>query len=291
MKKSSFLDFVVIGAMKAGTTSLYNYLAQHPQLSVPCTEKEVNFFNNNSHWNAGISWYEKNFENNNLKRGEVNPNYAMFPRCQVVPERLYQFSPDVKIIYILRDPIERLRSHIHHNYIKGFESRSITEILEDQEDSLWYIAYSKYYYQLEKFLTYFERSQILVTTLENLSKEPISVMSYIFDFLEVDKNFFLNSYREKVHASNEKVKSGKLLNFLRKSPLMEGYQRLKPLIPLNTHIRAKRLLGKHIEKPNLNENQISYLQSLFCEDISNLEAFLECSFSNWKYDYSVKSHI
>lgn len=286
MKDLPFLSFVVIGAMKAGTTSLYSYLAKHPELSLPYTEKEVNFFNNEKHWDMGANWYVENFRENDLKRGEVNPNYAMFPRCQVVPERLYQFSPNIKIIYILRDPIERLRSHIHHNYIKGLEDRSIEEILSDQSDSLWYISYSKYFYQLEKYLKFFSKEQIFITTLEDLSSDPIATMNSIFEFLDIKKNLLPEACFRKNHDSNEKVKAGKMLELLRKTPLIKIYQSLKPILPINVHIGTKRLLGKHFEKPILNESQILYLKNIFHDDVVNLKKTMGNNFDHWKYNYT-----
>ncbi|ACA99499.1 MULTISPECIES: sulfotransferase domain-containing protein [Cyanophyceae] len=286
MSNNEYLDFVVIGAMKAGTTSLYNYLTKHPELSLPYTEKEVNFFNNDEHWSMGIDWYAKNFKENTLKRGEVNPNYAMFPRCQLVPTRLHQFSPNVKIIYVLRDPIERFRSHIHHNYIKGLENRGIDEILEDKNDSLWYISYSKYCYQIEKILDFFNHDQLMILTLEELTDNPVSVMNSIFKFLGVKENAHIGDYTEINHASNEKVKAGKILNAIRKTPLINLYQSIKEIMPHQVHISAKRILGKYYEKPELSENQITYLKEVFREDIAGLEELTERNFLCWIHDYT-----
>lgn len=285
MQNSPFLHFVVIGAMKAGTSSLYNYLSMHPELSLPHTEKEVNFFNNDDHWKAGIDWYKRNFEANDLNKGEVNPNYAMFPRCKVVPERLYSFSPDAKLIYILRDPIERLRSHIHHNYIKGLETRSLKEILEDKKDCMYYLSYSKYYSQLENFLPYYDKQQILIVTLENLSKEPTLVMQRIFDFLEVDPDYFSEEFRSRKHVSDDKVKPGELLKLFRNTSLMKFYQLFKPLLPLSFHAQGKRMLGQSIEKPNLTNAQISYLIEIFKVDIDKLRCLTEHNFHEWNHQY------
>lgn len=288
MKSTSFLDFVVIGAMKTGTTSLHSYLTQHPELCVPYTKKEINFFNNDVHWAAGLDWYEQNFERGDLKRGEVNPNYSMFPRCQTVPQRIHKFSPNAKLIYVVRDPIERMCSHIHHNWIKGFEDRSLDEIMGDKKDSLWYLAYSRYYYQLEKFIQYFDKDQMLITTLENISAAPESAMREIFTFLEVDSSFWSDGYKKRGHASAEKVKPGRLLTMFRKTPLLDGYQTLKSVIPLDMHLRVKQLLGEQIEKPQLSSSQIIELQDIFSEDIAQLECFLGRSFSNWHHKFSRK---
>ena len=285
MSNNYFLDFVVIGAMKAGTSSLYNYLSLHPELSLPYTEKEVNFFNNEEHWKAGLDWYRTNFENSELKKGEVNPNYAMFPTCKVVPERLSSFAPNAKLIYILRDPIERFCSHIHHNYIKGLETRSLQNIIEDREDSLWYIAYSQYYSQLERFLTYYDKNQILVITLEKLSQEPTLIMRRIFEFLEVNPNYFSESFQVKQHISEDKVKPGKLLTIIRKTAFSKVYQQSKYLFPMSLHKQTKKILGQAIEKPNLTIEQTSYLLKIFQEDIIKLKDFTSLDFYEWKHPY------
>ena len=101
MLNSSFLNLVVIGAMMAGTSSLYNYLTFQPELSFSYAEKEVSLFNNDEHLQAGLSWYKNNFVENDLKKGEVNPNYIMFFTSKVVPGRIYSLVSNTRLIYIL----------------------------------------------------------------------------------------------------------------------------------------------------------------------------------------------
>ncbi len=282
MSNRDFLHFVGIGAMKAGTTSLHHYLAEHPELSLSST-KEINFFNQDSNWNKGINWYKKFFKNTALKCGEINPNYAMLPNYPSVPERLYQVSPNLKIIYILRDPIERFRSHIHHNYVQGCDDRSIEEILTDQDDSLRYISYGKYFYQINHFLSYFDRSQIMMPTLEDLSTNMQAVLSDIFDFLEVDASFFSGHYRDRFHVANEHLKPNLTLQVLRKISLAQQYQRLRPLLPSKLHVGLKSKLGTPVQKPQLTPQQVSYLSEVFADDVRQLEAFLGRKLDEWQH--------
>lgn len=107
-------DFLVIGAMKCGTTALYEYLSAHHQIDM-ISVKELNFYNNETNWGRGREWYESHFANDGKLRGDVNPNYAMYPLCRDVPARLYSLYPNTKIIYLVREPVSRLVSHIQHN--------------------------------------------------------------------------------------------------------------------------------------------------------------------------------
>ena len=281
--------FIVIGAMKAGTTSLHNYLERHPEISMPFTTKELNFFNRDRNWSRGIEWYKSNFRPDNLKKGEVCPNYAMFPAFPKVPERMYSILPEAYLIYILRDPISRMLSQIHHQWLDGRETRDIEEIIADDTDRWNYRSYSMYYNQLEKFLAYYKKEKILIVTLETLSQSPQLVMSDIFSFLNVDSTFYIESFRDIHHNSAPKKLPGKFLRAINNSyipkSLIAVKSKVTKLIPRQMYKRLRQGMEHHIPKPKLTDSEQAKLISVFREDVSKLRSFTGRDFSEWKHLY------
>ncbi len=282
-------SFVVIGAMKAGTTSLHAYLDLHREISMPFTIKEVNFFNRSDNWNRGISWYKSNFRLNNLKKGEVCPNYAMFPAFPEVPERMYSILPDARLIYILRDPIERMLSQIHHQLIDGRETREIAEIIADNTDRWHYRAYSMYYSQLEKFLAFYKKERILIVTLEMLNQSPQLVMSEVFSFLAVDSTFYSESFTRRYHDSSKKMSSGKFLKLINHAQLPKSLitvkSKVSKLIPRQIYKKLRQRMEHYVPKPQLTASQRAKLVSIFKDDVAKLRSFTGHDFEEWKHRY------
>ena len=105
-------NLIVIGAQKCGTSSLHNYLAAHPQIAMSRV-KEINFFNEETRWAYGTEWYARHFEPGEV-RGESSPAYAFLPESEGTAERMHEVVPNARLIYIVRDPVERIRSNYLH---------------------------------------------------------------------------------------------------------------------------------------------------------------------------------
>ena len=106
-------DFMVIGAMKAGTTGLAFYLGQHPDVFISST-MEANFFADPGNWHRGVGWYQRLFDSEKLHVGDGSVRNTMVPEYTGAPERIGRLLPDVRLVYLVRDPIERLRSMFIH---------------------------------------------------------------------------------------------------------------------------------------------------------------------------------
>ncbi len=201
----SLPDFIIIGAMKSGTTSLFSCLVQHPQV-LKCFRKEVHFFDNN--FEKGTKWYRAHFP---LAKkvckgritGEASPLYILNP---LVPERISRLLPDVKLIAILRNPVERAISHYFMEVRAGRERLPVMEAFQEEENRLEqalrsraftdsayiHASYKKrgiYREQLARYLQSFPRGQLLVLKSEEFFKEPRNVLRRVFKFLAVDENF------------------------------------------------------------------------------------------------------
>jgi hypothetical protein len=149
--------FAVIGAMKAGTTSVCSALSAHPDVFV-CTPKEPQFFT--TQWHKGMRWYESLFAAAGpaIARGEGSTSYTDFPRKPEAAARMAATQPHMRIVYVVRDPISRMRSHYRHRVADGEETRPIEIALLDDR----YLLRSCYGLQLEQYLQHFPREQILV---------------------------------------------------------------------------------------------------------------------------------
>jgi len=203
-------DFLLVGAPKCGTTSLYGYLAEHPNV-LPAMDKEVRFFDQFCH--RSLSWYRGHFPmRRELRRaeretgqrvltGEATPTYLMSP---VAPGRAHAVVPEAKLIALLRNPIDRAYSNYQMEVRHGTETLSFEEALDAEEERLkderievyedgarfkftdLHFSYQKqgiYVEQLKRWLEYYHRDQLLVLDSELLFENPAECYARVLDFL------------------------------------------------------------------------------------------------------------
>jgi len=205
-------DFIIIGAMKSGTTSLHDYLIQHPNITAG-KRKEAHFFSVNYY--RGLRWYKANFPTifnkvfskilrKKFLTGEATPDYLFHP---LSPQRVKQILPNVKILVIVRNPVDRAYSH--YNYEKDSRNRetlTFEDALEKEEERLSgekekiiqderyfsknlmffaYLARGIYVDQLKKWFKFFPRKQFLILKTENLERNPLNVCNTVFQFLDL----------------------------------------------------------------------------------------------------------
>ena len=218
-------DFIIIGAQKSGTSSLYYYLSQHPHL-MPSHRKAVHFFDgglnpNVDNFKKGQAWYRSHFPlkrniNNYQKAFESSPLYLFNP---LVPKRIYELIPEVKLIAVLRNPTERAISHFFHEKRNDRESLPILEALQAEEERLrlvidkqdykndifGYHSYKKrglYHEQLKRYLNYFSMNNILVINSTTFFAEPDDTLRRVFDFVGVDTEFTVTDLKPRNVGSN-----------------------------------------------------------------------------------------
>lgn len=199
-------DFIIIGAQRCGTTSLYNYLIKHPGI-LPAFRKEIHFFDVN--FGKGIGWYRAHFptqallETKNAQVGEATPYYLFHP---AVPERMFKLIHQAKLIILLRNPIDRAYSQYVFE-VRGkrehlsFEEaiRKEQERLTGEEDKLLqndeycsfehryhsYLARGIYVNQLKRWMEMFPKEQFLILKSEDLYTNPKVTMERVFEFLKL----------------------------------------------------------------------------------------------------------
>ena len=267
--------FIIIGAMKAGTTSLYHYLKRHPEVTMSGV-KETNFFLERN-FSQGLDWYRRQFPGDEWIKGEASTNYTKYPAQKGVPERIYRTLPGVKLIYVLRDPISRVVSHVHHNLLKGSEEAdSWREKLKDTDSH--YIQCSLYSMQLEQYLQWFPPEQILIVTTEELNNQRKATLQKIFRFIGVeDTGFYSPRYDQSRHTSSgrRKIRPAFIREKLRHTPYYNFVaSRLRFLIP-----------SVGVDKPELSEAMVSHLKAIFSPDVHKLRQYTGRDFREWKYRY------
>jgi hypothetical protein len=194
-------DFLIIGAQKAGTTALYEYLREHPEITGP-SWKEVSFFDR--HYARGAAWYRGNFPNALRARGlvgEASPSYIFHP---LAPERVAALVPHAKLIALVRNPVDRAFSHYQHEVALGREPLSFEDALAAEDERLrgeiermlsdatyfshawWnytYVTRGRYAEQLERWYAAFPRDRLLVLFTEELAQEPGATYRRALEFL------------------------------------------------------------------------------------------------------------
>lgn len=197
-------DFIIIGVQKGGTSSLFQYLLQHPDI-FPGYKKEVKFFDGNYH--KGLDWYRYNFPLKSQMSdpmaltGEASPSYVFHP---LVPERIKESLPNIKLVLLLRNPIARAFSHYQGNLRKGHEELSFEEAIEREQGRLEgekeaiiadqhypmykylvysYLARGIYIEQIKNWFNSFPREQILILKSEELYNAPQEVYSRVLAYL------------------------------------------------------------------------------------------------------------
>jgi hypothetical protein len=195
-------NLLIIGAMKCGTTALHKYLSKHPEIGMS-SKKELKFFAASYRWRLGWEWYSQQFDPGKKVRGESSPAYSdqrLFPQAA---ERITAYFPDIKLIYLVRDPVDRIVADYRHRVTMDLENRSWTSFVEGLEGSE-YVARSSYRAQLQPYLDHYPPERILVLTQQRLLDHRRETLRQAFRFLEVDEDFWSPYFRQLVHETRRR---------------------------------------------------------------------------------------
>lgn len=274
---SSFPNFLGIGAVRGGSTWLYDLLKSHPQIFMPSKRKEIQFFTR--FYDKGVGWYRGLFETNQeyaTLRGEITPGYLA---ASDVPRRIAQLGSVTKFILILRDPV--LRAFSHYKWHLRVTGKNLTfEDFYTQSPRLA-LENGMYYACLKKYLEYFEKSQFLILISEEVFEFPERAISRLSEFLNVSAEDFLipaktNESSIPMFRKAFKV-AHKITVYLRKYDL--------DVIPnLVIWLGGKKLLGKSQKKsldPVLERKDMERLKSIFEQDRMQLEKWMGRKIDVW----------
>lgn len=272
-------NLIVIGGLKCATTSMYYYFNLHPQI-VMSPEKELNFFIREQNWPKGMQWYKSNFKGRAAVYGEVSPHYTNYPFYSGIAERMFSTVPNVKLLYILRDPIDRLLSDYFHHYAEALEERMLSDILKDLERNP-YVSRSKYYMQLEQYLKFFPESNIMLVTTEDLYYNRQKTLQRIFRFLNVNDSFYSHKFSFAWYKSKYRRRITRLGVSLSSTPLFKSVKRL----PFEFVGPVEKLLylpfSYKMKRPFIEKKQRQDLQSFLKTDIDCLRKYTGQDFKTW----------
>ena len=299
------INLFIVGAAKSGTTSLYHYLKQHPDIYLPLV-KEPNFFSNVESTNPAAylkprknKFYHNKVINDrlvyyNLYKGaqsskilaDASPSYLWDPNAA---QKIHKHHSYAKIIILLRNPVERAFSHYLMDVKEGIQAeREFIEAIEKDNltrPKVWgkahlYLELGLYHDQVKRYLELFGEKKVKVILYQEFISNTRQVLEQICEFLHVDYRFVENINYNKIHnkyvAPRGKV-SKTILTYKNKI----GF--IKNLTPkfLKDFIR-KHFLFKEVEKPRLNHKSKEFLYNYYKSDIDKMEKLLNIDLSDWR---------
>lgn len=295
-------NFLLIGAMKAGTTSLHQYLRHHPQVLM-ARVKEPHFFTRN--WDRGWEWYSEQFATAGalavegqvrspracdssaqpfgqeggtvVAVGEASTSYTKYPEYQGVPERISRHIPNVRLVYLMRHPVERMRSHYLHDLAGGVERQALEKALLENPK---YLNASRYALQIERFLDHFPREQLLFICSEDLYADRATTLRQVYEFIDVDPSFTPTNIERVFYQTAHKRGYRSFLPGLRRLPAV-GF--LSDLAPQPLKQLARRYVTERVDpdRGRIREDLRSRLEDLLHHDVERLRSYLGEEFDGW----------
>jgi hypothetical protein len=266
--------FLVIGAQKSGSTALHAYLRRHPDVAMS-NPKELKFFVERFNWNLGVAWYEEQFAPAAARPvppiavGETSPDYA---RCTIhpgVPERIASVIPDVRLIYIVRHPLERIRSAYQHAIAHGAESRPIDEAVQR---SPHYVDDTRYAMQVDRFLEVFDREQLLLVGNRALRDDRRATLRQVGAFIGVDPDAFeWSRVGSERYTSEDRTAPAGVVAVASRSRLAPM---VRSVVPASLRQRVWRASSREIgeEELTLSHESVRHIMGALADDIRRIAA-------------------
>lgn len=268
---------LIIGAMKCGSTTLFDYMKQFSAVH-PCALKESNFFTGPYDWARGWGWYDGLFEGFDPTRHlwalEGTTDYSKAPYFDhVVPRLQAAGNLRVKVVYIMRDPVKRIVSHIRHRALTGAELYDFPAPARGLHDpgrvDAVTLDISRYAFQLDPYRVAFGGEAILPVVFEDMVADPGAVLDRVAAFLGIEsdvpagQDLHSNDFSNKLHNRG--------LGALRHNPAIRGVVRAVVPGPLRARI-SQRILGNNVEqaKITLTEAEVAHIHAELADDMRRL---------------------
>ncbi len=277
-------NFIGLGAQKAGTSWIHACLYEHPQTFMP-VEKELHFFSR--YYCNGTEWYESLFTRYPPDKisGEFSPTYLY---DEQTPKRIHKHHPDIKLLVCLREPVSRTVSAYRYAIQTGMipHDMSFDDVIERYPA---YREHSCYYTQIELYLQFFDKEQLLITLYEDIFQDPYDFIQHIYEFLSVDSNFRPTMAEQKVNASRSAPRFyflDRLMNGLAIRLRQMGLGHFVWIVGRSSSMeRVRQLNTRSSAQPTVSATRKLALQRFFAPDVRSLEKLLRRDLCNLWFDY------
>lgn len=259
--------------MKCATSTLHEQLARQPGIFMS-TPKEPNFFSDDAEWNRGMPWYRGLFAAANPGDicGESSTHYTKLPTYPLTVERMRKNLPrDLKIIYMMRHPVDRLVSQYIHEWTQRVVNGSIDEALDTSPEM---IAYSRYAMQLEPFIETWGRENILPLFFEHFTHHQQQTLERVCRFIGHSRTPAWDVNLAEQNVSSERLRKSSWRDAIANLPGMRTIRRT--LVPQGVRDRIKSAWMMK-DRPRLSPASQSRLQRIFDEDLTTLGQWLGIS--------------
>ncbi len=286
-------DIYIIGAQKSGTTTLYDWIAQHPQIFGDPLGKDFPFFSQDSLYKKGpkeLAKFSKGAKSNQMVLGgDAN---TMF--IKDAGERLYKVIPNAKLIAILRNPVDRAYSAYCHAVERLFEMRSFEQaIMEELEGCVYssidsmrkdYLRHGLYAQQLKSILKYYPKEQLFIIIFEEWKKKPKEIMKKVFEFIEVNPNFIPVMRVKNVTKGRYRSRLvAKIIHWRTPENILGDF--LKLIIPFRVRTLIRQKLAEinrvKAQKPEFPDSIRKLLKDYYKNEIKELEEILGRKLMEW----------
>lgn len=277
------VDFMMIGAQKAGTTSLAAQLAVHPQICF-CREKEPGYFHSTEDWEAGLDEYHRLYDPAPGQLcGEASTYYTFFPEFRETHKRLHDYNPALKLIYVIRQPVERVISHYTHNRVREIDMRPPeTAVFSDAA----YVNRSRYAVQIRPYLELFGPENVLLLVFEEYTADQVATLYRLADFLGIEAAPFAETDTTPLHQSvgQPYLRSEAARTFTQ----TELFRKMRGVVPaaIRQPIRHRMLSNKIDEKPYFSPEVKHALWRLLEDDVQIIEQLLGRTLNVWRRGYT-----
>lgn len=284
------VNLLIIGTQKAGTTSLFNYLKQHPDLYFS-EIKEVTYFVNDEHYKKGEAYYHSAFYKYKGQKVVAGAYVHMLP-CKKAAERVKAYNPEMKFIVMLRDPVKRAYSAFHYALDNGWETetKNFKEAFELEKErlcsptinyDLTYFYNGLYHQHLTEWFNYFGKDRFLLLRDTDLKNNPAETLTSIFRFLGIAEAVFVDTSKKFNETGKLRSKTLQKLILTRNSGLKKIGGRLlssetkifirSKIFPLLTKLNSGKKGKNYKQNFRQEAENFDFIKDYYLEDLHNLE--------------------
>ena len=277
-------DFLIVGPQKCATTWLYNCLHQHPDVLMPDSDF-VHYFD--MFYHKDETWYRNHFSeyDDESTVGEVTRTYI---RDEMAPERIAETLPEIKLIFTLRNPIDRAFSHWWHEKSKDKHSFEFSEVLENYDLYQNWIVPGFYYRHLMRFSQHFPDEQMKICFFDDLVEDNKTYIQDVYSFLEIDDGYVPSQIDQKVNQGRFRgVNFGSIYD-----SAISIYKKTAPQPAINTvrplHRRLMEVLASQTEyEEGMDEDIREQVEEHFVDDIQNLSNYVGRDLNHWLHHHDI----